>query len=144
MQTTQSLLVWCPLPAMGTCEWCRPKLAPKDLYVKFLRADSGNSSDCPRATSCGASREGSGRRLCPLICVNLKKCTTWALWVKFYLGQNEDRSPGISTSLQIALRNWFKEAGGKVIIYVILVKGEYMQSSTCFSGRFLLVSWSFC
>ena len=27
---------------------------------------------------------------------------------------------------QIALRNCFKEAGGKVSIYVILVKEEYM------------------
>ena len=30
--------------------------------------------------------------------------------------------------------------GGKDSIYVILVKGEYMQSSPCFSRRFLLVS----
>ena len=28
----------------------------------------------------------------------LKKCTTWALQVKFYLGQNEDCSPGGSIS----------------------------------------------
>ena len=27
-----------------------------------------------------------------------KKCTTWELWVKFYLGQNEDYSPGDSIS----------------------------------------------
>ena len=35
-------------------------------------------------------------------------------------------------AFQIALRNSSKEAGGKVSIYVILVKGEYMQSSTYF------------
>ena len=44
---------------------------------------------------------------------------------------------------QIALRNCFKEIGGKVSIYVILVKRDYMQSSTNFSRRFLLVSWNF-
>ena len=41
---------------------------------------------------------------------------------------------------QIALRNCFKEAGGKVSIYVILVEGEYRQSSTYFCRRLLLVS----
>ena len=35
-------------------------------------------------------------------------------------------------AFQIALRNCSKEVGGKVSIYVILVKGEYMQSSTYF------------
>ena len=41
---------------------------------------------------------------------------------------------------QIALRDCSKEAGGKVSISVILVKGECMQSSTYLSRRFLLVS----
>ena len=36
------------------------------------------------------------------------------------------------TAFQIALRNCSKEAGGKGSIYVILVKGEYIQSSTYF------------
>ena len=36
------------------------------------------------------------------------------------------------TAPQVALRNCSKEAGGTVNIYVILVKGEYMQSSTYF------------
>ena len=36
------------------------------------------------------------------------------------------------TALHTALRNCYKEAGGKVSIYVILVKGEYVQSSTHF------------
>ena len=36
------------------------------------------------------------------------------------------------TAFQIALRNCYKEVGGKVSIYVILVKGAYMQSSTYF------------
>ena len=34
------------------------------------------------------------------------------------------------TAFQIALRNCSKEVGGKISIYVILVKEEYMQSST--------------
>ena len=37
-----------------------------------------------------------------------------------------------------------KERMGKVSMYEILVKGKYMQSSTYFSRRFLLVSGSFC
>ena len=36
------------------------------------------------------------------------------------------------TASQIALRNCSKQVGGKVSIYVVLVKGEYMQSSTYF------------
>ena len=45
------------------------------------------------------------------------------------------------TILQMALGNCFKEAGGKVSIYtyVILVKGEYIQLSTYFSRKFLLI-----
>ena len=39
-----------------------------------------------------------------------------------------------------ALRNCPKEIGGKVSIYAILVKGEYMRSNTYISKRFLLVS----
>ena len=39
------------------------------------------------------------------------------------------------TAPQIALRNCSKEVGEKVSIYVILVKGEYMQSSMCFFQR---------
>ena len=46
-------------------------------------------------------------------------------------------------AFQIALRNGSKEAAGKVSIYVILVKGEYIQSSTYFFCRsFLLVTRS--
>ena len=39
------------------------------------------------------------------------------------------------TAPQVALRNCSKEAGGTVNIYVILVKGEYMQSSTHLSQK---------
>ena len=42
------------------------------------------------------------------------------------------RTAARETAFQIALRNRSKEAGGKVSIYVILVKGEYMQSSIYF------------
>ena len=34
------------------------------------------------------------------------------------------------TAFQVALRNCSKEIGGKVSVYVILVKGECMQSGT--------------
>ena len=36
------------------------------------------------------------------------------------------------TAFQIALRNCSKEVGGQLRIHVILVKGEYVQSSTYF------------
>ena len=42
------------------------------------------------------------------------------------------RTAARETAFQMALRNCSKEVGGKVSIYVILVKGEYMQSSTYF------------
>ena len=42
------------------------------------------------------------------------------------------RTAARETASQIALRNCSKEAGGKVSIYVILVKGAYMQSSPYF------------
>ena len=45
---------------------------------------------------------------------------------------------------QIALRNCSKEVGEKDRMYVILVKGEYVQSSTFIFRRFLLVLGSFC
>ena len=66
-----------------------------------------------------------------------KKCKTWELWVKFYLGQNEACSPG--DSILIVLRNCSKEVGGRsVSTCVILVKKEYSLSM-----YFLQVSASF-
>ena len=44
------------------------------------------------------------------------------------------------TAPQIALKNCSKETVGKVNIYVILVKRVYIESSTYFSRRFLLVT----
>ena len=49
------------------------------------------------------------------------------------------RTVAWETAFQIALRNCL-EVGGKVSIYVILVKREYMQSSTYFWKKFLLVT----
>ena len=48
------------------------------------------------------------------------------------------RTVAWETAFQIALKNCL-EVGGKVSIYVILLKGEYIQSSTYFCRRFLLV-----
>ena len=50
------------------------------------------------------------------------------------------RTAAWETAPQIALRNFSKEAERKISTYVILVKGEYMQSSTYFPRRFLPVS----
>ena len=49
------------------------------------------------------------------------------------------RTAAWEIAFQIALRNCSKEIVGTVSIYVILVKGEYMQSSTYFFFRFLPV-----
>ena len=59
-----------------------------------------------------------------------KKSTSWEVWVKFYLGQNKDYSQ--ETAFQIVLRNCSEEVGREVSTYVILVKGECVQSSPCF------------
>ena len=61
-------------------------------------------------------------------CVDLRKCTVWELHVKFYLGQNEDCSLGDSTSS--SSEKLLQRGGEKFSVYVILVKGEYTQSST--------------
>ena len=61
---------------------------------------------------------------------------TDVLRIKFYLSKM--RTAYQEKALHIALRNCSEEIGGKAI-YVILVKGEYMQSSIFFSRRFLLV-----
>ena len=50
------------------------------------------------------------------------------------------RTVARETAFHIALGNCSKEAGGKVSIHVILVKGEYMQWSTYFLQKVLLVS----
>ena len=65
-----------------------------------------------------------------LTCVNLKKCPTWELWVKVYLGQNVDCSLGDSTS--DSYERLFQRGGGKDNVDVILVKGMYMQSGMYF------------
>ena len=49
------------------------------------------------------------------------------------------RTVAQETAPWIALRNCSKEAGEKASIYVLLVKEEYMQLSTYFCRRFLLV-----
>ena len=62
-------------------------------------------------------------------------CESWKL--SFIWGKME--TAALEPAPQIALRNCSKEAGEKPSIYVILVKEEYMQSSTDFCRRFLLV-----
>ena len=62
-----------------------------------------------------------------------KECTSWEVWVKFYLGQNKDYSQ--ETAFQIVPRNFSEEVGWEVSTYVILVKAEYVQLSPCFFCR---------
>lgn len=61
------------------------------------------------------------------------------LRVRFYLEQNEDDSPGDGKS---ELRNCCKDAGGRSVLYMILVKG--VQLSTHFGRGLLLVMRNRC
>ena len=61
-----------------------------------------------------------------LLLSQLKKHTTWEFEGKFYLEQYEDCTMGDSTS--DSSEKLFQE-GRREGQYVILVKGEYMQSS---------------
>ena len=66
-----------------------------------------------------------------------KRCITWELWVKFYLGQNEDCTlwDSISDSFERLLQSG---SGGKTI-YKVLVKGEFIAMKHSFYKRFLFV-----
>ena len=75
--------------------------------------------------------EGYGARICWLKIL----CTMCDLWVKFYLGQNEDYS--LRDSISNISEELLRRGSGGVSIYVILVKGVYMRLSTHF-GRNLL------
>ena len=56
------------------------------------------------------------------ICCQLKKrCTTWELWVKFYLGQNEDCSS--EGSISESSERLLQRSSGRKTIYKVLVKG---------------------
>ena len=56
--------------------------------------------------------------------------------VKFYLGQSEDYSLG--DSISASSEKLLQRGRGKVSVYVILVKGEFIQSSTYLAKCFLL------
>ena len=64
----------------------------------------------------------------PWNCWPKKNCTMWELWVKFYLRKN-DYSLGYNTS--DGSEKLLQGGSGEVSIYVILMKGEYMQSNIC-------------
>ena len=71
---------------------------------------------------------------------NKKRRTTWELWIKFYLGKNEDFSLGDSIS-DNSERLLQSSNGGKSI-YKVLVKGEL--NTTNYSKGFLLVMRIWC
>ena len=65
----------------------------------------------------------------------LNTCTTWDLWVKFYLGQNENCSPRVSTSesSERLLSRVFSRGRS---VYKILVKGKFSAIKHSFYKRF--------
>ena len=74
----------------------------------------------------------------------LKGCTTWELWVKFYLGQNEDCSLGGSPS--DSSERLLQRGRGEQSVYKILVKGEFSAIKCLLCKRFSasyedLISW---
>ena len=73
---------------------------------------------------------------CMFVSVDLKRCTTWELWVQFYLRQNEDCSLGGSTS-DSSERLPQSSSGGRSI-YKVLVKGEFNTIKHSFYKRFFV------
>ena len=65
-----------------------------------------------------------------------KRCTTWELWVKLYLGQNEDCI--LEAASQIALRDCSKAAVVESQ-YKVLLKGEFNTIKHSFYKNLLLV-----
>ena len=55
----------------------------------------------------------------------------------FYLGQNEDYSPGGSTSH--SSERLLQSGSGRTAIYKVLVEGEFKTTKHSFYERFLLV-----
>ena len=59
------------------------------------------------------------KRMNAISSVDLKKCTTWELWVKFCLGQNEDCSLRDSTLADSSEKLLQRGRRGKVSIHMI-------------------------
>ena len=57
----------------------------------------------------------------------------WELWVKFHLGQNEDCNPGDGTS--DSSEKLLQRGRGEEQLYVILMKGVYLQIKHVFSQK---------
>ena len=62
--------------------------------------------------------------------VHLKKCTTWELWVQFYLKQIEDNNSG--TSISDSSEKMLQRSTREISIYVIFGEGGIHASSTYF------------
>ena len=78
-------------------------------------------------------------------CIDLStksRCTTWELWVKFYLGQNEDCRPGGSTS--DSSENCSKLAVGEGQYIRFWWRGSSIPLSPHFTKGFLLVMRIWC
>ena len=84
-----------------------------------------------------------GTRSASLSCCELNKYTQWDLWVKFYLGQNEDHSSKDSlsdSSEELFQRACWGQGGGVVSVWFWWRR--CMKSGTCFGRRLLLVTRS--
>ena len=108
------------------------------LYVRFSRQEYWSGLPFP---SPGDLPTCNSR----WVLLTKKRCTTWEVWVKFYLGQNEDCHPGGSNS-DSSKRLLQSGSGGKSI-YKVLAKGEFNTMKHSFYKRFfffLLVMRIWC
>ena len=122
------------------------KLVPEslgcsELTVKycFLPVQSFLSCSLTPLPLLCVSNNGHHRLSLVLYWYQLKKSTMWELWVKFYLGQNEDYSLGDSLSDSSAELLWSLGGGGCQNIYNF---GErlYVHSSTYCSRGLQLIT----
>ena len=98
------------------------------------------------AKGCGLERQdhridllaygGKLPEILKVLCWLKKRYTTWELWVKFYLGQNEDCSPG--GSISDSSERLFQSGSGGKSIYKVLVQGEFNTMKHSFYKRFFV------
>ena len=81
----------------------------------------GIVGDQPAVVWVSQVRGETGGRILKIVLTFLKKCTTSELKLTFYLVQNEDCSPGDSTSE--SSERLLQRGKGKVSVFVILRKG---------------------
>ena len=71
-----------------------------------------------------------------------KRCTTWELWIRFYLGQNEDCS--LEGSISDSSERLLQSSNGGKSIYKVWVEREFSAMKHSFTVFFLLIMRIWC